>query len=706
MSSSADTSPASIDVLLVDDREENLIALESTLKDEKYNIVTANSGRMALKYLLSHEPSVILLDVQMPDMDGFETAKLIKQNPRTRDIPIIFVTALDRDERYTLEGYERGAIDYINKPFDSHILKSKVSTFVELAKKTRDLIAAERALLQAEVRDRKRALTELELKSLKRTQAEQKKYMDLVDNLTHALVWIADAETQQIKFLSKNVNSLLGYSQEELLSDPRVFFEFLKKEDQEIISNAISKARQSNQEQILEHRILSKDGTYRWFSTQIRLMPTDGDELELNGLSVDITHLKTLTDKLRAKNHVADLLLESSQILGKTLSIEDGLIPLADFLVQEYSKSAIIIVENFQGAPILKYASPNLGQIDSILSTFKNLYKNQIEHVTAPALLNDSEGSWNYIPLIIKGRRHGFLLLQNRVPSIHGDPSIRFLRELQNQITAFVYTYFLHEEAKAAVKLRDDFLSVASHELRTPLTPLKLQAQLLSKTLKSAQSLEPALVERTQRALLGFDKQLDKLTQLVDELLDISRMANGKLSLDFEELSPALLVEDVLQRFSEQIQKSGTAIKVAINDREFVAHWDRLRIEQVFINLLTNAMKYGQGKPIEIELRHDKPLNFAVLSIKDSGIGIAPEDLDRIFERFERAVSGKSFSGLGLGLFIVKQIVDAHQGRTEIESELGKGSSFTIRIPCAVSAENQRLIQNSLNVISSNHQGA
>ena len=175
-----------VNILIVDDREDGLIALEATLSDQSYNIVKANSGYEALETLDSHDYAVILLDVQMPGIDGFETAVQIKAHPKHKHTPIIFVTAINKDETYVYRGYEHGAVDYVFKPFDPEIIKSKVAVFVDLFRKDRQLREQNTLIQESERRERYLRLAELEVESLKR-------YRNLADSIPHA-VWRARSD--------------------------------------------------------------------------------------------------------------------------------------------------------------------------------------------------------------------------------------------------------------------------------------------------------------------------------------------------------------------------------------------------------------------------------------------------------------------------------------------------------------------------------
>jgi len=237
----------------------------------------------------------------------------------------------------------------------------------------------------------------------------------------------------------------------------------------------------------------------------------------------------------------------------------------------------------------------------------------------------------------------------------------------------------LYLEAQEAIRLRDEFLSIASHELRTPLTSLYLRLQTLRRK-----------AEAWKRANSGFslDELLEtidaavrhtrRLADLVDELLDITRVRLGRLELHVEELDLIGLIKEIIIRMNPALTQSGSKLLFESNE-QLIGNWDRSRIEQVLVNLISNGIKYGKGNPIEMSAQR-LGMNI-VIQIADHGIGIPEKEQKRIFERFERAVGSSNISGLGLGLYISRQIIEAHGGFIRLESELGKGSTFTIELP-------------------------
>jgi signal transduction histidine kinase len=224
---------------------------------------------------------------------------------------------------------------------------------------------------------------------------------------------------------------------------------------------------------------------------------------------------------------------------------------------------------------------------------------------------------------------------------------------------------------REAVHVRDEFLSVASHELNTPLTPLKLHLASLLTTQWS---------EPVRRKLLIADRQVDRLAALVTELLEVSRITAGRLDMRPARVDVLMVVRSAV----EHIGAIDGGSHISIAGAPTLADVDTARLEQVVTNLVTNAIKYGEGKPIDIEVACEP--GFVVVRVRDHGMGIAPDKQQRIFERFERAVSARHFGGFGLGLWIVRQIVDAWGGQVNVASSPGAGSIFSFSIPMPVDA--------------------
>ncbi|MET0406296.1 MAG: HAMP domain-containing sensor histidine kinase, partial [Cystobacter sp.] len=281
------------------------------------------------------------------------------------------------------------------------------------------------------------------------------------------------------------------------------------------------------------------------------------------------------------------------------------------------------------------------------------------------------------VPLSARGRVFGTLGVVRDVAGgshPHGEEDRLLLQSLAERAALAIADARLYGAATEAVRLRDDLLCVAGHELKTPLSALRLQIQMLARVTREVAT-TPDVVQRVVRA----ERASERLGALVDELLDVGRITSGRLRLRREELDLAALARDVLGRMTESFQRTGSEVRARV-DAAVVGRWDRVRLEQVLGNLLSNAVKYGRGQPVELWLE-DAGAQGTRLSVRDQGIGIAPEDQARVFERFERAVTDKQFQGLGLGLWITREIIEAHGGSIQVSSVLGEGSTFTVVLP-------------------------
>lgn len=310
---------------------------------------------------------------------------------------------------------------------------------------------------------------------------------------------------------------------------------------------------------------------------------------------------------------------------------------------------------------LLDFRLPDMSGLD-VLETIRVKLK---LHSVPIVLLTGSEDE----SLVVRALKRG---AQDYLSKATLSPD-NLLRAIHNAIEK-VHVLRRLEEALLA---RDEFLSIASHEMKTPLTTLALQMQHGLLLLKRAQGADLPR-EAIENIFTRADSQLGRLSSLVNDLLDVSRISAGRLEFNGEEVELSEMVGEVLGHLSDNFAAAGCAVFFEAPEK-VAGEFDRFRLEQVVVNLVSNAMKYASGKPVHVSVIREGDQAF--VRVRDQGPGISGEQQATIFNRFERGMAPKGTTGLGLGLYIAKQIVDLHQGAFSVQSEEGQGATFTVRLP-------------------------
>ncbi|XYI00391.1 AAA family ATPase [Sorangium sp. So ce1128] len=543
-------------------------------------------------------------------------------------------------------------------------------------------ISLENAMLYAELEqenaERRRAEQAL--------KANQEMLQAIVDN-SAAAIYLKDHEGRFL-LANRQIGTVLGVPSEQLLG----------KTDAELFPAPVAEMIREHDRKVLEagapmeweETVPLEDGPHTYLSVKFPLgegvMPG-----VLGGISTDITGRK------RAEQ--AERLLAEASCKLMTLGYGATFESVAQLPVPELSDQCVIEVL-FEGRTpgwtvtagvpgeqlealktalrVLAEASPagsegGEGRVTPLLQQVRSLdprVRPLWEQLGVHAFLR--------VPLAARGRYFGVMTVLATAPERrYGPAELRLAEELGCRAALVLDNARLFAEAQEAIQRRDEFLVVASHELKTPLTSLQMQVQRGERLLRR-RALAELPAERLEAMFQILGRQTVRLGHLVDELLDVTRLNAGRLTLARAEVDLAALASEVVERMRPQLAASCCRTQLDLKE-PVVGQWDPSRVEQVVINLLSNAMKYGAGKPILVGVR--RQADRALVVVRDQGIGIAEADQGRIFERFERAVSVRNFGGLGLGLYIVRSIVASHGGSIRVQSKLGAGATFVVELP-------------------------
>ena len=518
-----------------------------------------------------------------------------------------------------------------------------------------------------------------------------------------ALVVVLDREGR-IQAWNHACERVMGFDRDSVLGT--TFLSFVPPEDKEAVEKTFRRLLAKDFPNRFKNRWLAKDGTRRLIAwSNNALLDERGEVRAVIGTGIDLTEQARAEDALRAQAARLEALAESSRVFASGLDYKTTLDTVARRLSELIGDGTLIRVVSPDGGwlvPVAVYhpdperaalrrrlvqAAPqrtNEGMTARALQAHRTLRIAEltVERVHAemkPQYWPYLEGVCSLMIAPLEHRRHVFghiSLMRDAGGAPYTEDDEALLDDLAHRAAQAIENARLYGEAQAAVAARDEFLSIASHELRTPLTALRLALENMRRV-SSREAIERLPSEYVERVLATAERQGQRLEKLVTGLLDVSRIHMGRLELDVEEVELGAAVQDALGAVEDEAAQSGSEIEV--RGEPVRGYWDRLRISQVVTNLLANAVKYGGGKPVEVEFgpRGDQ----AYLRVRDHGIGIDPSDQPQIFERFERAVSSRNYGGLGLGLYIVKRIVEAHGGTVEVASKPGEGATFQVVLP-------------------------
>jgi signal transduction histidine kinase len=378
--------------------------------------------------------------------------------------------------------------------------------------------------------------------------------------------------------------------------------------------------------------------------------------------------LCALACERRRVERIQRLLADVGTVLAESLKPGDTLPRVARLVVPELASGVVIWLKDEEGRLV---PAARVGVEPALEARLREEVRGV---VFASRRRLGPEGASVVARIQHRGRVLGglALVMAGRTHPLHAR-SATFVEDLAHHCALALENARLLSESQQALQARDEFIAVAAHELRTPITALKLQLQSLLRLLRQSPAGEDVLSR-----FHAVARQVSRLGRLVESLLDVERIHTGRLRLEREPVDLGELVQDVVERFNGELARAGCELRVKTLGR-VTGMWDRTQLEQALGHLLGNALKFGAGHPIELTLESRDAQ--ARLTVRDHGLGLAPEALERIFGRFERARSSRESGGLGLGLFLTRQIAEAHGGRFQVLHRPGTGATFLLELP-------------------------
>ena len=688
-----------VSILLVDDHIENLVALEALLSDLEQNLVRAQSGIDALRFLLNQEFAVIILDVNMPVVDGFETAALIRQREKSRHTPIIFLTAINKTEQHVFKGYSLGAVDYLTKPFVPEVLLSKVSAFVELHKKS-EQVKRQTGLLQQMVAEL--AGSNDEIRKLNVALQSERDFVSTVLDTADSIIVVLDSE-QKIIRASRAFERILGYSQDEVKGRALASF-FVSVGPWTDLPHA-------------ENYWAAKDGASRLIAWSKTILSPDHVILTGN----DITERRRTEEQreqfiraeaARAEAEAAEkraaFLAEASTLLSASLDYERTLITISRLAIPTFADWCFVYLrlqdEGISSA-LIAHADPQ----KEYLAQQIEIRPEDLSSTTLPVVrvfqsgtpelfadISDEElretvsdpqkyealkelGLRSAVVVPIQGRHSimGVIGFASPKPARYTSAELIFAQDMARRISLALENARLYREAQEASRAKDEFLATLSHELRTPLNAILGWTQILR-----AKRLDEIT---TARAFEAIERNAKAQAELIEDMLDVSRIITGRLRLEMQPVRLSSAVEGALDSVRPTADAKGVRLEcdIAPDTDSRMISGDLHRLQQIVWNLLSNALKFTPPAGL-VRLKLEFTEGEAKLIVADTGKGISPQFLPYVFDRFRQAetMSSRTASGLGLGLSIARHLVELHGGVIEASSEgEGRGATFTVTFP-------------------------
>lgn len=560
----------------------------------------------------------------------------------------------------------------------------------------------ELAVILKDVTVQKETQAKLEQSIIERRIAEDR--LNMAVKIGQIGIWEWKPGSDKV-YWDETLELIYGYAPGTFSGNVEDYTNAIHPDDKELMWGVIQKSQAEKKPYMVEHRIFKPDGKIGWVQCSgTTFYDEKSNPIMMMGTSIDITEKKlaVLDQKF---------LGEISEMLASSFNIHENLQGLANSAINYFCDGCIVdrlLPDGEIERMVVSFKHPDYNE------HFFNLHKRYPQRLTQGHPLFDAliTGKTIFVKdanetkevlrkqygeeyfaeiskvtdessifLRLKGRENllgAITFVTMKGGQFKFDERSKWLaEEIAYRASMAVENSFLYLNSQEAIKTRDEFLSIASHELKTPLTSLTLQNQMKKRQLDKGD--KSVLEEAKMRKFIeSEDHQLKRINRLIDDMLDIARIRAQRLTVHKEPFEFCQFINDVIERFKPQMEAVGCEVTTTLCE-PLSLEGDVYRIEQVVVNMLTNAMKYGAGRPIWIELQKNK--DFLRFKVHDNGPGIESKDTERIFQRFERAVHGREISGLGLGLYISRQIVEQHDGSLYVTSNPGVGSTFVMDLP-------------------------
>jgi len=638
-------------ILIVDDEPANLNVLSEVLIAEGYDVAIANSGERAITIVDRQLPDLILLDIHMPDMDGFTVCQKLKENQITSAIPVIFMTALN-DIDSKVKGFELGAVDYITKPFNVRELLARIKNHLQLTRVTQNL-------------------------------EKVKEQLSLVLKGSNDGWWDLDLLQNQA-YNSPRWWDMLGYADGEIASSFENWQTLMHPEDRDRVNAKMITTESNSQQHLLEfeYRLLHKQGHYvPIYARALLQRDATGQAIRISGTNSDLTAWKQKESELQqALTTVHELNLElENRVAERTQTLQRLMAAIEASIdgIAVVNEDGKYIYINAAHLELFGYQHPS----ELIGETWRVFYYpdevQRIEQEIFP-IIGETQ-KWR--GEAIAKRRDGSTFVEElSLTMVQGVGLICVCRdvtdrkEMENGIRQSL------AKEKELSQLRSNFISTASHEFRTPLTIISSSSSIL-------ESYSDRLTEDKKNShLQRIQSSVNHMVNLLDDVLTVNRAEVNKLDFNPEIVDLVTFCHNIVEEIQLSTKEHSISFFAVPNNfdetdlKALNIRCDVKLMRQIITNLLSNAIKYTpDGGMIYLWLMQQD--NNAVLKVQDHGIGIPIDDQTKLFDSFYRAGNVGNISGTGLGLAIVKKCVDLHNGVIGVESKPNDGTTFTVIIP-------------------------